>query len=111
MNAPLTWTQAARTLAVEFAARAAGHDRDASFPFENFSQLHDAGLLALAAPRDLGGQGATLAQLGEVIGAIGQGDPATALVLTMQYIQHRGMGRAGKVWPVDVARRLVRESV
>lgn len=71
MNAPLTWGQAARTLAVEFAARAAGHDRDASFPFENFSQLHDAGLLVLAAPCDLGGQGATLAQLGEVIGAIG----------------------------------------
>ncbi|CAM3403418.1 acyl-CoA dehydrogenase family protein [Polaromonas hydrogenivorans] len=110
MNAPLTWGQAARTLAAEFAARAAGHDRDASFPFENFTQLHEAGLLALAAPRELGGQGATLEQLGEVIGAIGQGDPATALVLVMQYIQHRSMGRPGRVWPVEVARRLVRES-
>lgn len=110
MNAPLTWGQAARTLAVEFGARAAGHDRDASFPFENFTQLHEAGLLALAAPRELGGLGASLAQLGEVIGAIGQGDPATALVLIMQYIQHRGMGRPGRVWPVEVARRLVRES-
>lgn len=110
MNAPLTWTQAARTLSVEFAARAAGHDRDASFPFENFTQLHEAGLLPLAAPRELGGQGASLVQLGEVIGAIGQGDPATALVLIMQYIQHRSMGRPGRVWPEAVARRLVRES-
>lgn len=111
MNAPLTWTQAARALSAEFAARAAGHDRDASFPFENFTQLHQAGLLALAAPRALGGQGASLAQLGEVIGAIGQGDAATALVLTMQFIQHRSMGRPGRIWPEDVARRLVRESV
>ena len=111
MNAPLTWTQAARTLAAEFAARAAAHDRDASFPFENFTQLHEAGLLALAAPRELGGQGASIGQLGEVIGAIGQGDPATALVLTMQYLQHHSMGRPGRVWPQDVARRLVRESI
>lgn len=111
MNAPLTWGQAARTLAVEFGARAAGHDRDASFPFENFTQLHQAGLLALAAPRELGGQGASIGQLGEVIGAIGQGDPATALVLTMQYLQHRSMGRPGRVWQQDLARRLVREAV
>jgi len=111
MNAPLTWGQTARTLAVEFAARAPQHDLDASFPFENFSDLHRAGLLALAAPRELGGQGATAAQLGEVIGAIGEGDPATALVLTMQYIQQRGMGRPGKVWPEHLARRLVREAV
>ncbi|MES2944442.1 MAG: acyl-CoA dehydrogenase family protein [Pseudomonadota bacterium] len=111
MNAPLTLGQSARTLAVEFAARAAGHDRDATFPFENFTQLHEAGLLAIAAPRELGGQGASISQLGEVTGAIGQGDPATALVLTMQYLQHRSMGRPGRVWPTDVARKLVREAV
>lgn len=111
MNAPLTWGQAAHALAVEFAARASVHDEEASFPFENFTQLHEAGLLTLAAPRELGGQGATLAQLGEVIGAIGQGDPATALVLTMQYIQHRGMGQSGKVWPRHLAERVVREAV
>ena len=111
MNAPLTWGQAARTLAVEFAARAPQHDLDASFPFENFNDLHRAGLLALAAPRHLGGHGASIAQLGEVLGAIGYGDPATALVLSMQYIQHRSMGRPGKVWPGHLARRLVREAV
>jgi len=110
VNAPLTWGQTAHALGAEFAARAAAHDRDGSFPFENFTQLHQAGLLALAAPRELGGQGATLMQLGEVIGAIGQGDPTTALVLIMQYIQHRSMGRPGRVWPEDVARQLVRES-
>lgn len=111
MNAPLTWAQTAHTLAVEFAARALQHDREASFPFENFRDLHQAGLLALAAPQVLGGQGASIGSLGDVIGAIGQGDPATALVLIMQYIQHRSMGQPGRVWPEHLARRLVREAV
>ncbi|GKT14788.1 acyl-CoA/acyl-ACP dehydrogenase [Acidovorax sp. SUPP2522] len=111
MNAPLTAGQRARTLAAEFGARAAAHDREASFPHQNFADLQQAGLLALAAPRSLGGQGASAAQLGEVIGAVAQGCPATALVLTMQYIQHRGMGRPGNAWPLALARQLVQEAV
>lgn len=115
MNAPLTWEQTARTLAVEFASRVAAHDAKGSFPFENFDALHQAGLLTLAAPQSLGGQGATLAQLGGVIGAVGYACPATALVLTMQYIQHRSMGRAAvsspaRSWPEPLARKLVAES-
>lgn len=111
MNAPLTWGQAARALAAEFGARAAVHDRDGSFPHQNFADLQRAGLLALAAPRSLGGQGASAAQLAEVIGAIGQGCPATALVLVMQYLQHRGMGHPGSPWPPALARQLVHEAV
>ncbi len=111
MNAPLTAGQVARTLAVEFGARAAAHDREGSFPHRNFADLQQAGLLALAASRRLGGQGAPVAQLGEVIGAVAQGCPATALVLTMQYIQQRGMGRAGSPWPEALARQLVHEAV
>lgn len=111
MNAPLTWGQAARALAAEFGARAVAHDRDGSFPHQNFAELQQAGLLALAAPRALGGQGPSAAQLAEVIGAIGQGCPATALVLTMQYIQQRGMGRPGSPWPETLARQLVQEAV
>nr|WP_255593376.1 acyl-CoA dehydrogenase family protein [Acidovorax sp. sic0104] len=107
----MTWGQAARALAVEFGARAAVHDRDGSFPHANFAELQQAGLLALAAPRSLGGQGASAAQLAEVIGAIGQGCPATALVLTMQYIQQRGMGRPGSPWPQALAQQLVHESL
>lgn len=112
MNAPLTWEQTARTLAVEFASRAPAHDADGSFPFENFEALCQAGLLTLAAPLALGGQGATLAQLGAVIGAIGYACPATALVLTMQYMQQRSMGRAppARSWPEPLARKLVAEA-
>lgn len=56
MNAPLTWEQTKRTLAVEFASRAAAHDAEGSFPFENFEALHQAGLLTLAAPRRWAGR-------------------------------------------------------
>ena len=111
MNAPLSAGQLARTLAVEFGARAAVHDREGSFPHRNFTELQQAGLLSLAGSRHLGGQGASLAQLGEVVGAVAQGCPATALVLTMQYMQQRAMGRAGSPWPEALARQLVQESV
>ncbi|WP_101049143.1 acyl-CoA dehydrogenase family protein [Macromonas nakdongensis] len=111
MNAPLDWTGRAATLALDFAARAPVHDADGSFPFRNFADLADAGFLALAAPRAYGGQQASIATLGGVVGAVGQGDPATALVLTMQYIQHRSMLRGHRVWPEAIARQLVREAV
>ena len=88
MNAPLTGAQTAHTLAVEFAARAPQHDREASFPFENFRDLHQAGLLALAAPQVLGGQGASIEALGDVIGAIGQAR-VDALALRQQAKQLR----------------------
>jgi len=111
MNAPLSLSQTVRALSVEFAARAKAHDLDASFPTENFRDLQASGLLALAAPRALGGKGATLTQLAEVIGIIGEGDPATGLVLIMQYIQHRAMGWEASSWPAPLARKLVQEAV
>jgi alkylation response protein AidB-like acyl-CoA dehydrogenase len=48
-----------RQLAAErFAPRAAQHDRDASFPTENYRDLRAAGLLAICIPRAHGGLGA-----------------------------------------------------
>ncbi|WP_315128942.1 acyl-CoA dehydrogenase family protein [Comamonas antarctica] len=101
---------AARTLAAEFGQRAVAHDRDGSFPHANFADLQRAGLLALAAPRAWGGQQASVAELGEVIGALGYGCPATALVLSMQYLQQRQMARPGTFWPEHLARQLVQEA-
>ncbi|OSI59551.1 acyl-CoA dehydrogenase family protein, partial [Bradyrhizobium canariense] len=42
-----------------FAERASLHDRTAGFPFENFQELADAGLLALPVPKAIGGGGRT----------------------------------------------------
>jgi len=46
----------ARRLAIErFAPRADKHDREASFPFDDFQDLRDEGLLALCVPKAYGG--------------------------------------------------------
>jgi alkylation response protein AidB-like acyl-CoA dehydrogenase len=49
-------------LAPTFAEQAPIHDRDGSFPFENFEYLSKAGLLALTVPSALGGGGAGAAK-------------------------------------------------
>ena len=100
----------ASVLASEFAARAALHDRDASFPFENFNRLSEAGLLALTAPAALGGVGAGAHDAARVINILGKADPSTALVLSMHYIQHLVMARSTR-WPGRLARKLARETV
>lgn len=110
MNAALRWPHTARLLAAEFAKRAPVHDAQGSFAHENFAELHEAGLLTLAAPAAWGGGGAGVGVLSEVVGAIGYGCPATALVLSMQFIQHRNMARSGSAWPVDLARTLVQQA-
>jgi alkylation response protein AidB-like acyl-CoA dehydrogenase len=58
------------------APRAARHDRDASFPIENFRDMHAQGLLAICIPKDDGGLGADFqtyciaaAELGRYCGA------------------------------------------
>jgi alkylation response protein AidB-like acyl-CoA dehydrogenase len=105
-----TLLERAERLAPDFAARAARHDRAASFPFENFDLLSQAGLLALTVPAALGGAGAGALDAARIIGIFGKADPSTALVLSMHYIQHLVMARSTR-WPGRLARRLARETV
>ncbi len=100
----------ANLLASEFAASAALHDREASFPFENFDRLAEAGLLALTVPTALGGSGAGALDAARIINILGKADPSTALVLSMHYIQHLVMARSTR-WPGRLARKLARETV
>ncbi|MGY3491607.1 acyl-CoA dehydrogenase family protein [Bradyrhizobium sp. USDA 4502] len=97
-------------LAAVFAARAPAHDRDASFPFENFADLSREGLLALTVPAALGGGGAGARDATRVLGIIGKADPSTALVLSMHYIQHLVMAHSMR-WPGRLSRKLARETV
>jgi len=99
----------AKLLASEFAARAAQYDRDASFPFENFKELSEAGLLALTVPTALGGAGAGARDAARIIGIFGKADPSTALVLSMHYIQHLVMARSTR-WPGRLSRKLALEA-
>ena len=72
-----------RELALDFAKRAAEHDRDATTPFENYDAIRKAGLFSLVVPKEYGGMGAGL--LGYVISAeeLAQGCPSTALAFNM----------------------------
>ena len=58
------------------APRAAKHDREATFPIQNFRDMHSEGLLAICVPKDEGGKGAgfrayclAAAELGRYCGA------------------------------------------
>lgn len=93
-----------------FAERASSHDRAASFPFENFQELSEAGLLALPVPKVLGGAGAGVREAARVVNAVGKADAATALVLAMHYIHHLVITRNGN-WPAHLAQRVSRDAV
>ena len=97
-------------LTADFASRAAEHDAAASFPFENFAALHEAGLLGLVDPPSVGGKGAGLRDALAVVAAVARGEPSTALVLTLQYILHHQMWRSTR-WPADLRDRIGRTAV
>jgi len=75
--------EAVRRLGPAFAERAVRHDREASFPFEDFADLREAGLLGLCVPVAHGGLGATYADYVRVSEEIGRWSGATALTFNM----------------------------
>ncbi|NWA00678.1 acyl-CoA dehydrogenase family protein [Pseudomonas gingeri] len=97
-------------LSEEFAGTAAYYDKHSEFPHANLHRLHEHGLLALTVPRFLGGSEATLAQARRVIGAVARGEPSTALVLVMQYLQHTRL-QGNQAWPRHLRVQLAREAV
>jgi alkylation response protein AidB-like acyl-CoA dehydrogenase len=76
--------EAARALGRErFAPRAARHDREASFPFENYADLREAGFLGLTIPARYGGLGADYQTYALVSAELGRWCGATALTFNM----------------------------
>lgn len=98
-------------LAARFAATAPAHDADGTFPHDNFALLHEYGLISQVVPAAHGGAGAGLAEARRIVGAVAGGDAATALVLTMTYLQHRAIGRADSHWPEAVRQQVLRSAV
>ncbi|GIF24077.1 alkylation response protein AidB-like acyl-CoA dehydrogenase [Actinoplanes tereljensis] len=73
----------ARRLVPRFAARAAAHDRDGTFPVDDFADLRRAGLFGLLVPARLGGAGAGFADYAAIAYELARGNGATALVFNM----------------------------
>ncbi len=67
----------------KFAPRAAEWDENASFPFANYDDLREAGLLAICVPQASGGAGADFATYMMVAAEIGRFCGATALTWNM----------------------------
>jgi alkylation response protein AidB-like acyl-CoA dehydrogenase len=67
----------------KFAPRAAGHDRDATFPFENYDDLRQSGLIGICVPESHGGLGADFPTYVMVAAEIGRHCGATALSYNM----------------------------
>ncbi|MDP9238407.1 MAG: acyl-CoA/acyl-ACP dehydrogenase [Chloroflexota bacterium] len=70
-------------LADDFATRADEHDRDNTFPFENFEKLKQANYIALTIPEELGGLGGTLLDFVLCQERLAQGCGSTALAVNM----------------------------
>jgi alkylation response protein AidB-like acyl-CoA dehydrogenase len=86
-----------------FAPRAARHDREATFPAEDFQDLREAGLLALCVPEAHGGLGAgfeTYCLVGE---QLARGNASTALCFNMHATTMLMMGEVadGMDLPAD----------
>jgi alkylation response protein AidB-like acyl-CoA dehydrogenase len=76
----------AAELGAVFAKRAERHDREASFSYDDFADLREAGFLALCVPLAWGGLGASFADYCRVSNELGRHAPATALSYNMHCV-------------------------
>lgn len=94
-------------LKVVLAEHAEQVDRDAAFPWAGIRAVHEAGILTATVPEKWGGHGGLAHEVVvDVFLALGEGDPATALIAAMTVFQHS----FADVWPEDLYLRLLRES-
>lgn len=75
----------ATTLADDFAKRAAQHDEEGSFPYENYARLKESRYTIMTIPEELGGGGASLLERIKAQERLGQGCAPTALAINMHF--------------------------
>ncbi len=88
-----------------FAPRAAEWDEQASFPFANYDDLRDSGLLAMCVPKAYGGGGADYATYMMVAAEIGRFCGATALTWNMHICSTMWTGVLADGIPMTDAQR------
>ena len=92
------WIADAEALAKRFGARAGEHDESGEFIAENYADLKDGGFFIAGIPEELGGGGASFAELCGIVRTIGRECGSTALSFVMHthtvmanvYKYHRG---------------------
>ncbi|WP_103340646.1 acyl-CoA dehydrogenase family protein [Amycolatopsis sp. CA-126428] len=91
------------------AARAAEHDREATFPHEGVELVHAAGLLTTTVHPRYGGPGAGVLDTVRLLSELGRGDPSVALVTAMTLFVHAAQG-AEPTWREELYREVLAES-
>ncbi|MFY1664430.1 acyl-CoA dehydrogenase family protein [Pseudomonas sp. Pseu.R1] len=104
------FTERLQRLSAQFANTAQRYDESGEFPHDNFRLLHEHKLLGLTVPTALGGGGADLKQAQQVISAVARGEPSTALILVMQYLQHARLHQTPH-WPEHLRRQVGLDAV
>ncbi len=100
----------ARGLLPALRERAAQHDRDGTFPHENFADIRRVGLPALVIPQEFGGWGANLLESTLTMETLAQGDGSTALSFVM-HVQVMGGAAASRGWPQPLFAQVCRDAV
>ncbi|GBR20763.1 acyl-CoA dehydrogenase family protein [Gluconobacter japonicus] len=88
-----------------FTERAPRYDRSGNIAVENLHDLHEAGFLALALPKAAGGEDISLRTVTQIVSRLAQGDPSTALILAMQYLQSGAFAHSAQ-WSNEVKQEL-----
>lgn len=104
------WLRQLTHIRQQMAEQAAELDRSGDFPHHNLALLHQSGFLSLATPAQYGGAGADLARLQQAITAIAWGEPATALIVCMQYLHHLRLAESDG-WAEPLRRQVYRDAV
>jgi alkylation response protein AidB-like acyl-CoA dehydrogenase len=98
----------AARLADEFAERAGEHDRENTFPAENWPVMAEAGYLALTVPEELGGFDAGLGELLVAQERLAQGCASTALAVDMHLTTAASLRSIWRTNPDERTERLLR---
>jgi acyl-CoA dehydrogenase len=103
----------ARTVATMAAATASAVDREARFPDEAFAAAKAQRLLGVLVPADLGGEGATIADVVEVCYALARACASTGMIFAMHQIMVACLVRNAQssAWHRRFLRRLCAEQL
>jgi alkylation response protein AidB-like acyl-CoA dehydrogenase len=88
----------AEGLAADFAPRAAEHDRDGSYPYEDVEALRESGYLTAPIPQELGGMGVeSVHDLLVAASRLARGEPSVAIGSSMHLIPLVNMAQLWRV--------------
>jgi alkylation response protein AidB-like acyl-CoA dehydrogenase len=100
---------ALRSVTERLAETAEHYDRTAEFPWRGIHAVHEVGLLTAGVGERWGGRELSAAETVRLFQALGEGDPAVALITAMTVFQHAAQA-AAPFWPDPLYERVLADS-